>query len=101
VPLVDKDNNPVTTVPQAIAELRRTHTQRADDSLPAVGRAQKFSDFMTKYLENIAAGQGAKSPATVGKEKTILARWTDRIGHLRLNQIKRVHVVHSLRQGAS
>src|SRR5262245_66379528 len=43
VPLVDKDNNPVATVPQAIAELRRKQTQRADDNLPSLGRAEKFS----------------------------------------------------------
>ena len=37
-----------------------------------------------------SAGQGA--PATVGKETSIMARWVDHLGHLRLNQIKRVNV---------
>jgi integrase len=92
VPLLDKDQNPVQTVPQAIAELRRKQTQRSDDNLPALGRTPKFADYALDYLKEIAAGQGAKSPATVAKEKTILGRWTEHLGHLRLNQIKRMHV---------
>src|SRR6516225_2993306 len=74
VPLLDKENNPVATVPQAKAELERKRTQRGDDNLPTLGRTPKFADYVTKYLENIGAGQGAKSPATVQKEKSILAR---------------------------
>src|SRR5208283_3547373 len=41
VPLVDKDNNPVQTVPQAVAELNRLRTHRADNTLRSVGRAAK------------------------------------------------------------
>jgi integrase len=92
VPLVDKDQNPVQTVPQAIVELHRLQTHRADDTLPTIGRTPKFADYVKKYLEDTAAGQGAKAPATVGKETSILARWVDHLGHLRLNQIKRVNV---------
>lgn len=92
VPLVDKDQNSVQTVPQAIAELHRLQTHRADDSLPTIGRTQKFADFAKQYLKDIAVGQGAKSPATVGKETSILGRWIEHLGHLRLNQIKRINV---------
>src|SRR5580765_154453 len=92
VPLVDKDQNPVQTAPQAIAELHRLQTHRADDTLPTIGRTDKFAEYAKTYLEDIAAGQGAKAPATVEKEKSILARWADHLGHLRLNQVKRVNV---------
>lgn len=92
VPLVDKDNNPVETVPQAVAELNRLKTHRADNTLRNIGRTSKLADYVKTYLENIGAGQGAKAPATVAKEKTILGRWVDEIGQLRLDQIKRVHV---------
>jgi integrase len=92
VSLVDKEQNPVQTVAQAVAELHRLQTQRADDTLPTLGRTKKFADYVKTYLEDIAAGEGAKAPATVGKETSILARWVDHIGQLRLNQIKRVHV---------
>jgi integrase len=92
VPLVDKDQNPVQTVSQAIAELHRLQTRRADDNLPKVGRTPKFADYVKDYLRDIAAGQGAKAPATVGKETSILGRWVEHLGHLRINQIKRVNV---------
>jgi hypothetical protein len=85
---VTKDQNPVQTAPQAIAELHRLQTHRADDTLPTIGRTSKFGDYVKDYLEDIAAGQGAKAPATVEKETSILGRWIEHLGHLRLNQIK-------------
>jgi integrase len=93
VPLVDKDGKAAETVAQAVAELKRLHTQRDDDNLPDLGRKDKFADYAEQYLKDIAVGEGAKAPGTVEKEKTILGRWIDHIGQLRLNQIKRVHVV--------
>ena len=55
-------------------------------------RTQKFQDYAKLYIEAIGSGQGAKKPSTVEKEEAILGRWTDSIGQLRLDQIKRVHV---------
>jgi integrase len=93
VPLVDKDGKPVETVPQAVAELKRLQTQRADNALPVLQRTDKFADYAKRYLEFISSGKGAKEESTQEKEKSILARWTDSpIGQLRLDQIKRVHV---------
>lgn len=92
VPLVDKESNPVETVAQATAELKRLQTQRADNALPVLQRTSKFQDYVKQYLTFIGSGQGAKKPGTVEKEKTILGRWIDAIGSLRLDQIKRVHV---------
>jgi integrase len=92
VPLVDKERNPVQTVAEAVAELHRLQTQRADNTLPTLERTPKFADYAKRYLDFIASGQGAKKPGTVEKEKTILGRWTEPLGQLRLDQIKRVHV---------
>jgi integrase len=92
IPLEDKDGNAVHTVPQAIAELRRLQTHRGDNTLRTVERTPKFTDYAARYLEFIGSGQGAKKPATVEKEKSILSRWTEHLGQLRLDQIKRVHV---------
>jgi integrase len=55
-------------------------------------RTPKFKDYALKYLEFVSSGAGAKKRGTVEKEKTILGRWIDAIGGLRLDQIKRVHV---------
>ena len=92
VPLIDKDGNSVQTVAQAVAELKRLQTQRSDNVLPTLARTPKFDDYAARYLDFVGSVQGAKKPGTVEKEKTILKRWTDFLGGLRLDQIKRVHV---------
>ena len=89
---MDKDGNAVQTVPQAVAELRRLQTHRADNTLRTLERTAKFADYAKHYLEYLSSGQGAKKPGTVEKERTILGRWTEAVGQLRLDQIKRVHV---------
>jgi integrase len=92
VPLVDKGGTPVQTVAQAVAELKRLQTHRADNTLRTLGRTPKFADYARHYLEFVSSGQGAKKAGTVEKERTILGRWTESVGELRLDQIKRVHV---------
>jgi integrase len=92
VPLVDKERNPVQTVAAAVAELRRLQTQRADNTLPTLERTPRFADYAKRYLDFLVSGQGAKKAGTVEKEKTILGRWTEAVGQLRIDQIKRVHV---------
>jgi hypothetical protein len=92
IPLCDKEGNAVSTVAQAVAELKRLQTQRADNELPVLRRTPKFSEYAQRYLDFIESGQGIKKPATIAKEKTILDRWTDFLGDLRLDQIMRVHL---------
>jgi integrase len=92
VPLVDKDGVPAATTAQAIAELKRLQTKRADNDLGTVGRTPKFADYAARYLEFISSGQGAKKPGTVDKERSILGLWTEHLGGLRVDQVKRVHV---------
>jgi integrase len=89
VPLADKDGAAVPTVAQAVAELKRLQTKRADDDLGAVGQTPKFADYAARYLEFI---ETSKKPGTVDKERSTLALWTEHLGQLRVNQIKRVHV---------
>jgi len=91
-PLITKEGNPVQTVAQAMAELKRLQTQRSDNTLPTLARTPKFDDYSARYLDFIGSGQGTKKPGTVAKEKAILKRWRNFIGSLRLDQIKRVHV---------
>ena len=92
VPLSDKDGNRVQTAAQAVAELKRLQTQRADNQLPILERTPKFSDYAAHYLAFISSGQGTKKPGTIQKEKSLLARWADYLGQLRIGQIKRIHV---------
>lgn len=95
VPLNNRTGEPVQTVAQAVAEMNRLRTQRADNALPVLARTPKFSDYAKRYLEIARLGKPGKEPkkpGTVEKEKAILGRWSDSIGDLRLDQIKRVHV---------
>jgi integrase len=92
IPLLDKDGKAVTTAPQAIAELKRLETKRADNDMPSVGRTPKFGDYAARYLDFISSGQGTKKAGTVQKERSTLAQWTEHLGGLRLDQVKRVHV---------
>ncbi|MGB7747340.1 MAG: hypothetical protein WBN75_08630 [Verrucomicrobiia bacterium] len=56
VPLNDKDGRPVQSVAQAVAELKRLQTQRADNDLPVMGRTPKLSDYVAHYLAFISSG---------------------------------------------
>ena len=59
VPLMDKDKQPVQTVPQAIEAFNRLKVNRSDSNLPVLHRYPKFSDYVKTYLEYIRAGQGS------------------------------------------
>lgn len=50
VPLLNSEGNAVETVPQAIAELNRLRTKRADDELPWLGRTPTFAKYAEDYL---------------------------------------------------
>jgi integrase len=92
VPLRQPDGQPVRTVAEAVAELKRLETRRTDNQLPVLARTPKFGDYAARYLAFISSGQGTKKPGTIQKERGLLARWADAIGQLRLDQIKRAHI---------
>lgn len=92
VPIKDKEGNPVSTVPQAIAELNRLKTQRTDNTLPVLRRTPRFGDYADRYLEFIRSGQGTKARNTISKESCNLVLWKEHFGDLRVDQIKRSHV---------
>ena len=87
VSLLNPEGNAVETVPQAIAELARLRTQRADDSLPVLGRTPIFSDYADNYLAQIKAGQKKKT-GTIAKEEAILKKWKTHLGGIRLDKLR-------------
>jgi integrase len=94
VPLVDKDNVAVQSVADAREAMERLKVQRADNNLPVLKQTPKFCDFVEDYLRHIRSGtsEKLKREATIAKESAVLARWSERLGEIRLNQIKRAHV---------
>jgi len=98
VPLVNADGEAVETAPQAIAQINRLRTQRADDDLPAIGRTPKFTDYADDYLTFIKSGDGTKKQGTISKEESTLGRWKTHLGAMRLDKIKPVHVSAFMRK---
>jgi integrase len=90
--LVDKEARPVETATLAVAELERLRTQRGDNDLPVLLQNPKFAEYVASYFQFYESGQGAKRPATLAKEKSILKKWTAQLGDLRLGHINRHHV---------
>ena len=76
VALVDKDGSAVATTAQAVAELKRLQTQRADNALPVLARQPKFAEYAARYLDFVSSGQGTKKANTIEKERAILNRWS-------------------------
>jgi hypothetical protein len=80
VPLIDKDGNAVQTITQAVAELKRLQTKRADNTLPTLTRTPKFADYAARYLEFVGSGNGAKKPALSKREKPFLTAGLNFLG---------------------
>ena len=90
--LVDKDKRPVTSAAQAVAELARLRTKRADGDSPVLKRTPRFADFVETYLAFIKAGDGTKKALTLAKEEYVLAKWKQEIGGVHLDKIRPFHI---------
>lgn len=93
--LLNPEGKAVETVPQAIAELARLRTQRADDSLPVLGRTPIFSDYADNYLAQIKAGR-AKKAGSIAKEEAVLKQWKKHFGGIRLDKLRPAMVARFL-----
>lgn len=87
--VLGSDDNPVTTVAEAKEAHRKLLTQRDEGKLPILKRTPKFAEYAETYLKSI---ENKKRPATVSKERSALNHWVERIGGLRLDQIRKRHV---------
>lgn len=84
---------------QTAAEARQAMValdlERRQGSLVARGEAPHFADFLDRYY---AGPLLTKRTATQGKEKSHLKWWNKRLGGLRLDQIRRSHVLSGLEE---
>jgi len=94
VPLMDKDGSAVQSVADARVALERMRTQRVDNTLPVLGRTPLFAQFVKTYIDHIRAGttEKMKRETTIAKEQAGLNRWSEHLGGLRLDKIRRAHV---------
>jgi integrase len=90
--LLDSDKKPVPTVAEAVKALARLKDQQEKGELPTLTRTPKFGEFLKTYLGWIKAGEGRKAPGTIEKEESLLEKWEESLGDLRLDQIRQSHV---------
>jgi integrase len=93
IPLLDKEQQPPTTVAQAVALMEDLKAKRRASGLEVQHlRAPDFAEYVNHYLDAISAGAGAKKPRVVTGEKAILGQWSRHLGDMRLDQIRKAHV---------
>lgn len=89
--LVDEQNNPVTTVPQAKAAYARLLDRRSKNDLPSLTRTPTLQEWAETYLDFISRS-GKKDPKTIASEHGHLREICKRIGSIRLAQLRREHI---------
>jgi integrase len=91
VPLKHQDGQPVQTVAEAAEVLRQMKILRSHGTLPLVNCAPTLSQLSHHYLAWLKRSE-AKSWLTYAKESAALAKWVKKLGALRINQLKRIHI---------
>jgi integrase len=91
VPLVDAEGNSISTVPQARAAQQKLLAQRDANTLPVLTKTPTLAEWVTTYLDWLRA-TNAKHELTIDKEDGALSLWSDRMGTIRLSQLRRSHV---------
>jgi hypothetical protein len=81
-----------TTPAQARQKLENLLVNRRKGNLPVLKRTPKFSEFADSYLEYYKQAKDAKRASTLETEKYAINQWKSHLGHVRLDQIKRIHM---------
>jgi hypothetical protein len=84
----------VATSSQARQKLQDLLVNRRKGNLPVLKRTPKFSEFADSYLEYYQQAKDAKRASTLETEKYAINQWKSHLGHIRLDQIKRIHIDH-------
>jgi integrase len=86
VPLRDEENQPVKTIEEANEAIRSLRNRIKDSEALQPGRAPAFADYIRDYLcwaEEIRR----KKKRTLAQEKSVLTRWAQHLGNIRVDQI--------------
>lgn len=85
IPLVDQDGQPIRGLSAAKEAFEIKRHERRRNKLPAPGRRPSFSDYADTYFEKATVQR--KRPGTIENERQSIGRWSDHLGHLRLDRI--------------
>lgn len=91
IPLRDEQNQPVKTVPEAVAAAAELRKKARNGELPVSQRAPQFAEYTIHYISSLKATTEKKFK-TIKHEECILNGWAGFIGNIRLNQITSRHV---------
>ena len=80
-----------TTLEEAKRAYDQLKTKRVEGSLPVIGRQPKFGSFLAEEYESRLQASG-KRETSLQKERGYLRHWNDKLGHLRLNEIRTRHI---------
>jgi len=83
-----------STLEAAKADYARLQTERADDRLRPVGLSPIFADYVNVHTQLLEVS--GKRASSVQKEIAYLKQWSKKIGNLRLNKIRGLHLNHAL-----
>jgi integrase len=84
-PLRDADNQPVQNISAAREALEIKRHERRESQLPTIGRKPLFRDYCATYFEKAKVQR--KRPGTLAGEREAVARWSDYLGYVRIDQI--------------
>jgi integrase len=92
-----------TTPAQANEKFQELKVDRRKGVLPVLKLTPKFAEFADTYMAFYKQAKGAKRASTLETEQYAINNWKKHLGHLRLDQIKRIHIdgFISARQEAS
>jgi hypothetical protein len=91
VPLRDEANQPVKSVPEAVAAVAELKKKLRQGELPVSQRTPQFSEYVSHYIDSLKTIT-TKKIKTIKHEECILNGWANSIGDLRLNQITLRHI---------
>jgi integrase len=81
-----------TTPAQARQQLEELQVNRRRGHLLEMKRTPTFSEYADKYIEYYQQAKDAKKASTLETESYTINQWKKHLGHLRLEQIKRIHI---------
>jgi integrase len=84
-PLKDGDNLPVRTLREAQEALEIKRHERRENKLRPIGPEPLFANYYVTYFEKATVQR--KRTGTIANERQAVARWSDHLGHVRIDQI--------------
>ncbi|MBM3824981.1 MAG: integrase [Verrucomicrobia bacterium] len=106
-PLLDINQNRITTLTEAKTALNELRSNKAKDKLPTTQRVPTLADYVEEYIEHrkTLMRTGDRRPATIEKDQHLLAKWVSAIGPMRISAIRPDHILkfrdRMLNQGSS